>query len=145
MGTFDDLGVGDTFVTPERALTQADAEALIRIGGYTHPLFTDPAFAAASRFGKVPLPGQAVLLVMGGLVEQTDRFDETVIALVGFEQVRVRAPAFAGDPLSVRVSIADKQQGAGRGLLIMVWNCMRGDEVLVEARARMIFRIDAQV
>jgi acyl dehydratase len=145
-GTFDLLQVGEQFVSPTRAVSDEDHARLVGIGGYTHPLFTDPSFAASTPLGRSPLPGQAVLLLMGGMVEQTDRFDDTVIALVGFEDVRFREPAFPGDVLRVEVIVSSKEErsGGARGLLGMTWRCLNDrDSVVVEARAQMLFRREA--
>ncbi|HEX9776339.1 MAG TPA: MaoC/PaaZ C-terminal domain-containing protein [Actinomycetota bacterium] len=142
MGTYDDLAVGETFASAARELTEEDVDLLVRVGGYTHPLFTDPAFAAASTFGRRPLPGEAILHVMGGLVEQTGRFDDTVIALVGFDDVRFRGAAFAGDSINVEVEIVAKEgKPDDRGLITMAWRCLGADgRPLVEATARMLFQ-----
>lgn len=139
MSTYDDVSVGETFTTPSVSVTPAVAQSLIDTAGYTHPLFTDPAFAAASPFGKRPLPGQAVLLLMGGLVEQSNRFDDTVIALIGMDSATFRAPAFEGDELSVQVTITAKEE---RGVLVMGWNAHNGaGDLLVESVVRMKFRV----
>lgn len=141
MTTFDALSVGDIFMTPARALDADTVAALVSLGGYTHPLFTDPAFAAASPFGRSPVPGQALLLLMGGLVEQTDRFDDTTIALAGFEAVRFIAPAFGGDTIHVDVEIRAKEQHTHRNTIDFLWRCLNDrDELLVDLTARMIFR-----
>lgn len=143
MGTFERFAVGDVIGSPVRALAEADVEQIVSVGGYTHPLFTDPAYAAASRFGRRPVPGQGVLLVMGGLAEQTDVFDATTIGLVGLDDVRFLAPAFAGDTVRLRLEILAKEQPKpGRGLLVMAWRCARVDgTALVEATARMLFSL----
>jgi len=143
VGTFDALDLGERFETPSGAITEDDLDALVRIGGYTHPLFTDAAFAAVSRFGKRPVPGQALLLVMGGLVEQSDRFDDTVIALTGFDEVRFTSPCFPGDEVRVEIEVLDKEPRDGRGTLVMAWRALTGGAeptTLCEARARMLFR-----
>lgn len=142
MGTYDELAIGDTFTTPERTLTEDDVQALVAVGGYTHPLFTDPAFAAASPFGKRPIPGEGVLHMMGGLIESSDRFDETVVALVGFDEVAFKGAAFAGDTIRVQCETLEKVPGRSTGLIAFAWRCLNAsDEVLVEARARMLFRL----
>lgn len=141
-GTFDALAVGDVIRTGTRAVTDADVDRLVDVGGYTHPLFADAEFARRSPFGRRPLPGQAVLLLMGGLVEQTGRFDETVIALLGFRDVRFAAPAFAGDDVTVDILVQGKELRADgrRGVLEMRWTARNGDdEVLVDALATMLF------
>jgi len=155
MGTFDELSIGDVFASPARTLSEADVATLIAVGGYTHPLFTDPAYAAASPFGRTPVPGEGILHLMGGLVEQTERFDDTVIALVGLDEVRFRAPAFAGDVVRCEIEVLAKEPKGERGLLTMAWRCVKdggpigeagrarnaADEVLCEARALMLFRL----
>jgi len=146
MSTFDELQVGDSFETAARAVTAHDADTMVQVGGYTHPLFADPAFAAASSFGKRPLPGQALLLLMGGLIEQSGRFDDTVIALLGFDEVNFRAPAFEGSTIRVRVEVLAKELvgGGKRGILTMAWSAIdQGQTVLVDAIARMMFAIKA--
>ncbi len=144
MSTYHDLLVGSPFTTPSRLVDDVTVRTLISVGGYTHPLFTDPSFAAASTFGKTPLPGEGVLHLMGGLVEGSGRFDDTVIALISFQDVRFVAPAFAGDSLRVEVSVLSKEPrpDGKRGTLVMSWRCLNDrDEVVVEAVARMLFRI----
>jgi acyl dehydratase len=142
MSTFDDLNEGDVFDTPVRVITADDVDVLVRIGGYTHPLFTDPEHARASIFGKRPLPGQAVLLLMGGLVEQTGRFDETVLALTHLDKVVFHKAAFEGDSIHVAVEVLEKGgSGTGRGVVEMFWHCRRGDELVVSSVATMLFRL----
>lgn len=147
MGTYDDLSVGDRFHTPARTLDEETVRTMIQTGGFTHPLFTDAAFAAASGFGRTPLPGQAVLLVMGGLVEQSGRFDDTVVALTGFDKVRFIRPAFVGDTLMTEVEVLAKEPtpSGERGVMVMVWHCVKaGGERVAEATARMLFNTEAR-
>jgi acyl dehydratase len=143
MGTFERYVVGDTIAAAvTRTLTEHDITSVVELGGYTHPLFTDPASAAASPFGARPAPGQALLLWMGGMAEQTGIFDDTTIGLVGFDAVAFRKPAFAGDALTLSIEIRGKEHDAkGRGVLVMAWLLHRADQVLVEATARMLFSV----
>src|SRR5207245_199054 len=114
--------------------------ATIGIGGYVHPIFTDAEFVARTPLGRTPLPGEAVLLIMGGLAEQTERFDDTTIALVGFDQVRFVAPVFAGDEVHLDVEIVGKEPSRTTGVLVMRWTCLGSDGgVRCEAVARMLF------
>jgi acyl dehydratase len=141
MGTFDISNVGDRFTTPSLRLDADLMRVLIERGGYVHPLFVDPEYAAASELGRTPLPGPAVLLLIGGLAEQSGRFDGTVIALVGFDEVRFLAPAFEGDLVHADVEVLEREDRSGRrGLLTMRWRMLRDDgAVLCDARARMLF------
>ena len=144
MGTYDELSVGDRFSTPSVTIDDAMVKELIATGGYTHPLFTDPSYAAATTFGKTPLPGQAILLLLGGLVEQSGRFDETVVALIGIDSVEFLAPAFAGDTLTGEVEVLGKEPSASgkRGTVVMAWRCRNGHgQQLLESTTRMLFNI----
>ena len=142
--TFDDCAVGDAFESPARTIDDAAVETLVHAGGYVHPLFADPEHARGTPFGRSPLPGAGVLLLMGGLAERSGRFDESVIALLGFDDVRFLAPAFGGDTLRLEIEILAKERPKdARGLLVMAWRCLNADDVLVaSATARMLFRVD---
>ena len=93
--------LGDFFVTGWAAVTEQIRADLVRIGGFTHPLFVQPSHATA------PLPGQGLLLLMGGLVEQTGRTDEA-IALLGIREARFRRPAEPGTRLRVLVEVVSR-------------------------------------
>lgn len=144
MGTYGDLQEGQKFESPSRKLDDDLLRQLVDLGGYTHPLFKDPEFAKQTPMGSTPLPGEALLLIMGGLLEQTGKFDETTIALVGFDQVSFRAPGFAGDEVRVLATVLSKNlsSSGAKGVVTFQWNCVNGaGESLVEAKAKMLFAI----
>ena len=146
VGTFDELDVGDRFESAARKLDDDLLHDLVRLGGYVHPLFTDAKFAAASPLGASPFPGEAVLLIMGGLVESTGKFDESTIALLGFEEARFAAPAIAGDEIRVVVTVEGKEltPSKSKGILVMDWDCVNHrDETIVACRARMLFSVSS--
>ncbi len=151
MGTFHDLP--DVVVSPSRQITEDDLDAIVSMGGYTHPLFADAAAAEASAFGGRVLPGPAVVMFMAGLVEQTDLFDHTVVALVGMDDVTFTAPVRPGDRVEVLVEVLDREirSEGRRGLLHMRWTCRGaavgesatddGSPSHVSLVARMLFRL----
>ena len=145
MGTFDDLQIGDRFTSPSRVITAEDIDALVCVGGYTHPLFTDPTFLAGTPFGSTPMPGEGALHIMGGLVEQTDRFDGTVLALGGFESVRFSTPVVAGDDVHVEVEVLAKEEKRTVRAMTMRWTLhnARGNECVV-AVSTMLFTAEAK-
>jgi len=141
MGTFEKLEVGECFFSPTRTLDEASVRTLIQASGFTHPLFTDPEYAKTSEFGRTPVPGQAILAVMGGLVEQTGRFDHNVVALTGFDAVHFLKPAFAGDTIRTEVEVIAKEPtpSGTHGILVMSWRCVRtGGDKIADATARML-------
>jgi acyl dehydratase len=138
-----ELEVGETFEGPPTQLDEDAMRRLIEIGGYTHPLFADPAYAAASVFGRSPVPGAGLLLLMGGMAERSERFDEDTIALIGYDRVRFRSAAFPGDVVRLRIEVVGKEPGTGRGQMTFEMTCLnQHDETLVEATARFLLRLE---
>lgn len=142
MGTYDDLQEGQEFESPSRKLDDDLLRQLIDLGGYTHPLFKDADFAKETPIGRTPFPGETLLLIMGGLLEQTDKFDETTIALVGIDEVSFRRPGFAEDEVRVRATVLSKNPTSSgtKGVVTFQWICVNAQgESLVEAKAKMLF------
>lgn len=111
--------------------------------GYVFPLFHDAAFAHRAGFGAIPVPGELVLLLLGGLAEQAGVFDETTLALTGLDEVRFRTPCHVGDTIRLEMEVVGRELSSSgrRGFLTFAWTCFnqRGDTVL-EARATLAFR-----
>ena len=97
MGTYGDLKVGERIVTPGKTITHAATTIMTGLGGYTHPMFNDEEYCKANTpFGGMVAPGEMTLFFMGGLAEASGIFDETVIALVGLDNIRFRYPTSPG-------------------------------------------------
>ena len=132
------LRSGDVVSTPTIVVEEPLRAELVRLGGYTHPLFSP---AASSSAEQRPLPGQALLLLMGGLVEQTGRFDDAV-ALVGFSDVRFRRPAVVGTSVRVRIEVlGETPHHSGQVVRAMRWTAIDAtDRVLATAEVRLLVR-----
>jgi hypothetical protein len=85
-------------MSPERVLTVTDRENLISLGGYIHNLFQ-----VSEQNPIPPFPGEALLLIAGGLVEQTPDLPAGLIALVEISSITF--PTMAIPPLSIFVHI----------------------------------------
>lgn len=128
---------GESFWTPEIEVTEQVRSAAVRLGGYIHPMFARPLEVRLPQGS--PLPGQAVLLLMGGLVEQSGRLDDA-IALMGMTDVTFRCPAVPGSRLRVRVDVLSQTaRSGGRAIRDMRWCAIDGSgETLVEAAVQML-------
>lgn len=128
---------GECFTTPAVEITEALRASLVALGGFTHPLFTQPE--TVSLPAGSPLPGQAVLLLMGGLVERSNRLDDAV-ALLGFREVSFTRPAVPGCQLRVDVCVVGHTATrGGRRVREMRWQAVDDDgAVLVEAVVLML-------
>lgn len=122
--------------TPSVEVTDELVADLVRLGGYTHRLF---AAGAAERTAPVPLPGQAVLLLMGGLVEQSGVLNDAV-ALLELRHTRFRAMVRAGMRLSVRIEeIQSSTTSSGRRVTTYRWTAIDGSgAAVVETEAVML-------
>ncbi len=144
-GTFERLQVGDRFTSAAFEIDAQRARDVLGWAGYVHPLFADPAYPATVGLSSGLLPGELVLLLMGGLAEQTGVFDETTIALVEFESVKFKKPAVGGSTVRLNMEVLKKHASSSgrRGFLTFRWICLdRADEVLLEADAVLAFKLD---
>lgn len=122
--------VGTPVRSPAVLVTEEMVTTLVDTGGYTHPLFSGP---------DSPLMGQGVLLLAGGLAEQTGALDHA-IALVGLEQVAFRAMARTGARVTLVLELLDATPTSQGHLLERYsWTMVdQADTVLLEAVALML-------
>ena len=143
--TFDRLQIGERFSSPIFKVDPERARDIVRWAGYVHPLFTDPTYPATVGLSRGIVPGELVLLILGGLAEQTGIFDETTIALVRFESVEFKRPAMAGDSLRLDMEVIEKDTSSSgrRGFVTFKWTCFdNSDEEVLEAHAVLAFKLD---
>ena len=88
-------------------ITEELRSTLVRVGNYTHPLFSDLEVAKNSGMPALPLPGQALLLLAGGAAENSGLIDDA-IALVGLNETLFLKPAFAGDFVTLELTELDR-------------------------------------
>ena len=116
---FDDLAVGDRFVTAGRTVTEADIVNFAGLSADYNQLHTDAQFAANTPHGKRIAHGLLVLAIMSGLCTRlpVNKFmEKSIIGLAGLTAKWLR-PVFIGDTLSVVVEVIGKEPGRkpGRG------------------------------
>lgn len=140
---FEDFRVGEVFRTPGKTMTEGAIAMMVGLGGFTIPLFNDEEYARQTPFGSRIAPGRLTLFVMGGLEEQIGIYDETVIALLGLDKVRFKAPLKAGDTIHVEFEVIDLKETSkpDRGIMVHKSKCLnqRG-EVLIECEATHLMR-----
>lgn len=104
---FDQLEPGMRFDGAPRTVTAADVEAFAGLTGDRHPLHTDPAWAAQSRFGEQVAHG---LLAVSFAVGQLGFDPERVVALRGLDDVTFKRPVPFGSELSVEGEVEDVRE-----------------------------------
>lgn len=115
---FEDLSTGMQFTSAGRTVTEADVVQFAMFSGDWNPIHVDAEFAKDTVFGQRVVHGVASLSIMGGLIYAAGWFTTTVEALLGFDELRFRAPVFIGDTVRCRFTVVDLQvTKSGRGLL----------------------------
>src|SRR3954463_11368771 len=93
---FDELAVGDSFVTRGRTVTEADVVSFACLTGDMHPQHTDAAWAATSLFGERIAHGMLVVACAFGLIP----FDpERGVALRAVRDAVFKRPVSLGDTI----------------------------------------------
>jgi 3-hydroxybutyryl-CoA dehydratase len=97
---FDDLAIGDRFVSRARTVTEADITLFSGLSGDHHPLHTDEEFASRGPFGARIAQGCLTLSLATGLEFGLMGPEESrIIAFYGMDRVRFLKPVFIGDTI----------------------------------------------
>ncbi len=110
---YEDFRVGDVYEhRPGRTITQADNTWFTLLTMNTHPLHFDAAYAAKSEF-KQPLVNSTLTLaiVMGMSVSDVS---QKAIGNLGWNNIRLTAPVFAGDTLYAESEVLSKRESKSR-------------------------------
>ena len=123
-------------------ITEELRSTLVRVGNYTHQLFSDLAVAQASGMPALPLPGQALLLLAGGAAENSGAIDDA-IALVGLSETSFFKPAFAGDFITLELTELDRTPTSkgDKAVANFEWKISnQAGEILATTTAKMLMR-----
>lgn len=111
---YEDLQVGETIRhSLGRTVTEMDNVLFCALTMNPQPLHLDETFAARTPFGQRIVNGVFTLgLVVG--ISVPELTEGTILANLGYEQVRYPAPVFHGDTLSVESEVLDKRESRSR-------------------------------
>ena len=110
---YEDFTVGDIYEhRPGRTITEYDNTAFTLLTMNTHPLHFDREYARHSEFGQ-PLVNSTLTLsiVVGMTVSDTS---QKAIANLGWTDIKLTAPVFAGDTLYAESEVLEKRESASR-------------------------------
>ena len=115
---YEDLSIGDVFVSPARTITETDVVMYSALSGDYNPLHTDEEYAKKTAYGKRMAHGLLGLTYVGGLLNRTGVFDGTTIAFLGLEWT-FKGPIFIGDTVHVEFTITElrKTSKPGQGFM----------------------------
>lgn len=109
----EDFEVGDVYEhRPGRTITEVDNSWFTLLTMNTHPLHFDAEYAKQSEFGK-PLVVSAltVSIVLGMSVSD---ISQKAIANLGWKEIKMTAPVFAGDTLYAESEVLEVRESKSR-------------------------------
>jgi acyl dehydratase len=141
---FEDFQVGDVYEHPlGRTVSAADNTWFTLLTQNTNPIHFDEHYSAQTEFGK-PLMNSAFTLALVTGQSVTD-VSQNVMANLGWDEVRLPAPVFAGDTIYSQSEVLEVRPSASRpnvGIITIRTTGFnqRGETVITYKRTMMVFR-----
>ncbi len=109
---FDDLKVGDAWMSMGRTISEADIVNFAGVSGDFNPLHTDETYAAINVYGGRIAHGMCALSIVTGLFERSGVVEGTIVGFVGLD-MKFRQPVRAGDTLRLAFRVTRLLAGNG--------------------------------
>ena len=110
---YEDFHVGDVYEhRPGRTVTETDNTWFTLLTMNTHPLHFDAEYAKASEFGKPIVCSPLTVALLVGM-SVTD-VSQKAIANLGWREIRMTAPLYAGDTLYAESEVIAKRESRSR-------------------------------
>ena len=130
---FEDFRVGDIYQhRPGRTITQYDNISFTLLTMNTHPMHFDEEYAKHSEFGRCIVCSPLTVALMVGM-SVTD-VSQKAIANLGWTDIKLTHPLFAGDTLYAESEVLDKRDSKSRpaaGIVNVKTKGFNQDKVLV--------------
>jgi itaconyl-CoA hydratase len=110
---YEDFKVGDVYEhRPGRTITQADNIWFTLLTMNTHPMHFDEEYAKASEFGQCIVCSPFTVALMVGM--SVSDVSQKAIANLGWSDIKLTHPLFAGDTLYAESEVLEKRESASR-------------------------------
>jgi acyl dehydratase len=110
---YEDFQVGDIYEhRPGRTISEADNTWFTLLTMNTHPMHFDAEYAKASEFGRCIVCSPLTVALLVGM-SVTD-VSQKAIANLGWKEIRMTAPVYAGDTLYAMSEVLEKRESASR-------------------------------
>lgn len=109
----EDFEVGHTYQhRPGRTISEADNTWFTLLTMNTHPLHFDQEYARHSEFGRCLVASPLTLAIIVGM--SVSDVSAKAIANLGWKEIRLPAPVFAGDTLYAESTVLAKRESKSR-------------------------------
>ena len=141
---WEEWEIGAEFVSPARTVTEADIVTFAGLSGDYNPLHINEEYCKTTQFGTRIAHGPLVYAIAAGLIFQLHLYDDTLIAVLGFDSLKFTNPVKAGDTSHAKLKVLEKRESsrADRGIMkrqLQVFN-QRGDMVQDAVQAFLLKR-----
>lgn len=110
---YEDFKIGDIYEhRPGRTITQTDNIWFTLLTMNTHPIHFDEAYAKASEFGQCIICSPLTVALMVGM--SVSDVSQKAIANLGWSEIRLTHPMFAGDTLYAASEVLEKRESSSR-------------------------------
>jgi len=130
---WEDWNIGSEFESAGRTVTEADIVAFAGLSGDYNPLHTNEEYCATTNFKTRIAHGPLVYSIAAGLLFQLHLYDDTLIAFLGFENLKFTNAVKPGDTIRARIKVLEKRESSksDRGIMKRQLNVLnqRGEVV----------------
>ena len=110
---FEDFAVGDTYEhRPGRTISEADNTWFTLLTMNQHPIHFDAEYARHTEFGKPLVVSTLTVSILVGM--SVSDVSQKAIANLGWKEIKIPAPVFAGDTLYAESVVLDKRESTSR-------------------------------
>jgi acyl dehydratase len=110
---FEDFNIGDIYEhRPGRTISETDNTWFTLLTMNTHPMHFDAEYAKHSEFGRCIICSPLTVALIVGM-SVTD-VSQKAIANLGWKEIRLPFPLFAGDTLTAESEVLDKRESKSR-------------------------------
>ncbi|MEE9203190.1 MAG: MaoC/PaaZ C-terminal domain-containing protein [Dehalococcoidia bacterium] len=108
---YEDLSVGDKFVTLGRTVTETDIVNFLGLSRIMEPLFNDREYYEKQGLlqGRL-VPGPLTYVISMGLFTHLGIVHGTVLAFLGMDDFRIPRPVFCGDTIHLDVEVFSQRR-----------------------------------
>jgi len=110
---YEDFVVGDVYEhRPGRTITQTDNIWFTLLTMNTHPMHFDEEYGKASEFGRCIVASPLTVALLVGM--SVSDVSQKAIANLGWREIRMTAPLYAGDTLYAESTVLEKRESKSR-------------------------------
>jgi itaconyl-CoA hydratase len=110
---YEDFAPGDIYEhRPGRTISEADNTWFALLTMNTHPLHVDAEYAKHTEFGRCLVASPLTLAILVGM--SVSDVSQKAIANLGWRDIRLTHPVFAGDTLTAESEVLEKRESRSR-------------------------------